>query len=181
MSYSQADEYDRRMHARAIEYQRRVDAVVVDPAEQETEYIVECAKELIVNREMAAEAVIAAAARAEAYAVMSAECEAHIAARRVQEGWEPLDRVTLIDDDDENVMAPAGPEPPEPQWQRTPLQEQAHALFLEYESNQRGHTRSRSAARFYKTEADFERELLMERAERNLAAGVVDNEESPFF
>src|ERR1035441_9156814 len=57
MSYSQADEYDRRMHAREIEYQRRVDAVVVDPAEQETEYIVECAKSLIVDREMAAEAV----------------------------------------------------------------------------------------------------------------------------
>jgi hypothetical protein len=39
------------------------------------------------EQEMEAEAVIAAAARAEAYAVMSAECFAQIAARRVQEGW----------------------------------------------------------------------------------------------
>lgn len=77
-------------------------------------------------------------------------------------------------------MAPARPEPPEPQWQRTPLQEQANALFLEYEYSQRGCTRSRSAARFCKTEADFERELLMERAERNLAAGLIDDEECPF-
>jgi hypothetical protein len=87
MSYSMADEYDRRMHAREIEYQRRVDAVVVDPAEQETEYIVGCAQALIVDREMAAEAVVAAAARADAYAAMSAECDSQIAARRVQEGW----------------------------------------------------------------------------------------------
>ena len=72
-------------------------------------------------------------------------------------------------------MASAGPEPPEPQWQRTPSQEQAHALFLEYESNQRGRTRSRSAARFCKTEADFEREILMERIEAELDAGVVDD------
>jgi hypothetical protein len=62
----------------------------------------------------------------------------------------------------------------------SPLQEQAHALFLEYESNQRGRTRSRSAARLYKTEADFERELLMERAERNLDAGLIDDEECQF-
>ena len=87
MSYSLAEEYDLRVHARAMEYQRRVDAVVVDPAEEETEYIVGWARALIIDREMAAEAVIAAAARAEAYAVMSAECFAQIAARRVQEGW----------------------------------------------------------------------------------------------
>jgi hypothetical protein len=40
-----------------------------------------------VGRQLEAEATVAAAARAEAYAVMCAECDAKIAARRVQEGW----------------------------------------------------------------------------------------------
>jgi hypothetical protein len=64
MSYSMADEYDRRMRARRIEYERRCDAVVYDPNNPLTMF-----PEAIVDREMAAEAVTAAAARAEAYAV----------------------------------------------------------------------------------------------------------------
>lgn len=175
MSYSPADEYARRQGAREADYRRRIAAVVWDPNGPEFQIASE-----VVGLQLEAEAVEAAKVRAEAYAAMSAECNARIAARRVQEGWEPLDRVTLIDDNDENVMAPAGPEPPEPQRQRTPLQERANALFLEYEYSQRGCTRSRSAARFCKTEADFESELLMERAQRNLAAGLMDNEECPF-
>ena len=164
MSYSQADEYDRRMHAREIEYQRRVDAVVLDPAEQETEYIVECAKSLIVDREMAAEAVVAAAARAEAYAVMSAECHAQIAARRVQEGWEPLDSVTPIDDNEEVAAAP--PEPSRPE--REPVSMEVDRRLAMY------------GPRSPFSVLDVEREILLERIEAELAAGLIDDEECPF-
>ena len=163
MSYSQADEYDRRMHAREIEYQRRVDAVVVDPAEQETEYIVECAKSLIVDREMAAEAVVAAAARAEAYAVRSAECDAMLAGRPVQEGGVPLDSVTLIDDDEEVAAAP--PEPSRPRRVLSPEVERRLAMY---------------GPRSPFGVLDVEREILMERIEAELDAGVVDDSECPF-
>ena len=153
MSYSMADEYDRRMRARRIEYERRCDAVVYDPNNPLTMF-----PEAIVDREMAAEAVTAAAARAEAYAVMSAECFAQIAARRVQEGWEPLDSVTVIDDD----------EPSRPQ--REPV-----SMEVERRLALRGGESSLVKA------ADIEQEILLERYEADLAAGVVDDEDSPFF
>lgn len=159
MSYSMADEYDRRMHAREIEYQRRVGAVVLDPAEQESEYIVEWAKSLIVDREMAAEAVVAAAARAEAYAVMCAECFAQIAARRVLEGGVPLDSVTLIDDDEEVAAAP--PEPSRPKRVVSPEVERRLALY--------------GAARSPFSVLDVEREILLERYEADLAARVAES------
>jgi hypothetical protein len=82
MNYSPADEYDRRQGAREAEHRCRIAAVVWDPNGPEIQIASE-----VVGRQLEAEATVAAAARAEAYAVMCAECDAKIAARRVQEGW----------------------------------------------------------------------------------------------
>jgi hypothetical protein len=82
MNYSAADEYDRRQGAREAEHRRRIAAVVWDPDGPEIQIASET-----VGRHLEAEAAVAAAARAARYAAMSAECDARIAARRVQEGW----------------------------------------------------------------------------------------------
>lgn len=76
----------------------------------------------------------------------------------------PLDSVTLIDDDDEVAAAP--PEPNRPKWVVSPEVERRLALY--------------GGARSPFSVLDFEREILLERYEADLAAGVVDDEESPF-
>jgi hypothetical protein len=103
------------------------------------------------------EEVATAAARAEAYAVMSAECFAQIAARRVQEGWEPLDSVTVIDDD----------EPSRPQREPVSMEVERRLALRGGES-------------FLVKAADIEQEILIERYKADLAAGLINDEDFPF-
>ena len=152
MNYSPVDEFNRRQEARDADHRRRIAAVVWDPNGPEVQIASE-----VVGRQLEAEAVEAAKVRAEAYAAMSAECDAMLAGRPVQEGGVPLDSVTVIDDD----------EPSRPQREPVSMEVERRLALHGGES-------------YLVQAADIEREILLERYEADLAAGLIDDEECPF-
>lgn len=160
MNCSPADEYDRRQGARDADRRRRIAAVVWDPNGPEIQIASE-----VVGRQLEAEAIVADADLAARYATMSAECDARIAARRLQEGWAPLNSITIIGDDEEVAAVPSRPTRPT----REPLATEVERRLATYQG-----TRGLFSV------ADIERQILLERIEADLVAGLIDDEECPF-